>query len=434
MYWKNGLWCRFVAVVLALVLMLSVLAACGGGGKEKETPTLSPTSTMTVAPTAISTPTGTTTAAPTATPTPTAIPTATPTPTPEGPVKIGAICSWSGPAAMSGLAYGDNIAKLVERQVKDMGGILGGRQLDIVKYDNHLSVAEAQAGALKLMVDDKVSSIIWGGVSAAECEAVAAFCEEHHLLYTPYSSITDLAKMKYVLGAMPPIPVTCQAYIDLALKIAKAKTIGFLGTEISDVHVRLQVTKDAVEAAGVKTVFEEYVPEGTTDFTPYLTKLKYANPDVAILESSMGEFYITIAKEIPGIGGLGNMKIGILGSGEGAKSIPAADGWYMSTLWYPGLDTPGSVKFVNDYKAMFNRVPDATNVYFYNSSWCSIAAIMAAGTTDRETVAQVARSGKVEWESPQGHVTWGADGLSDMPGFMVQIKDKQLIPVEKLER
>ena len=335
---------------------------------------------------------------------------------------------------MSGIFYGDNLIKLVEKQVKDMGGILGGRALDVIKYDNHASVPEAQAGAEKLVTVDNVAALIWGGVTGAECQAVAEYADKNHVLYTPFSSIIGLASMKYVLGAMPPMEVTCKAYIDLAIKIANAKTIGLLGAEISDARDRVKITKDAVEAAGIKVVYEDYITPGTVDFLPYLTKLKYANPDVAILESSMGEFYMTIAKQLPDIGGLGNMKIGCLSSGEGAKAIPAADGWYLSTLWYPELDTPGSVKFVNDYKAVVGRMPDATNVYFYNSAWCSIATIMAAGTTDREKIGQVARSGQVEWEAPQGLVQWGADGLSNMPGFMVQIKDKQLVFVEKLER
>jgi len=405
MYWRNVLWCRFVAIVLALVLLASVLAACGGGGKEEETPTPA-----------------------------TATPVVTPTPTPGGPVKIGAICSWTGGAAMSGIYYGDNIIKLVEGQVKDMGGILGGRELDVVKYDNHASVPEAQAGAEKLLTVDNVAALIWGGVSGAECQAVADFAEKNHVLYTPFSSIIGLANMKYVLGAMPPIETTCQAYIDLAINIAKAKTIGLLGAEIADARDRLKITKDAVEAAGIKVVYEDYITPGTVDFSPYLTKLRYANPDVAILESSMEEFYMTIAKQLPDIGGLGDMKVGCLASAEAAKNLPAADGWYLSTLWYPQLDTPGSVKFVNDYKALFGRMPSATDVYFYNSAWCAIATIMAAGTTDREKIGQVSRSGQVEWEAPQGHVRWGADGLSDMPGFMVQMKDKQLVFVEKLTR
>ena len=424
MYWRNGLWCRFVAVVLALVLMLSVLAACGGGGEEEETPTLSPTSTATVAPTATPTPTATATATPNATLTPTS----------KGPVKIGAICSWSGPAAMSGIYYGDSIIRLVEKQVKDMGGILGGREISVIKYDNRASVPEAQAGASKLLTVDQVVALVFGGVSGAECQAVADFAEENHILYTPFSSIIGLANMTYTIGAMPPIEVTCKGYIDLAIKIAKAKTIGFLGAEIADARDRVKITKDAVEAAGIKVVYEDYITPGTADFLPYLTKLKYANPDVAILESSMGEFYQIIAKQLTDIGGLGDMKVGCLASAESVISKPAADGWYLSTLWYPELDTPGSVKFVNDYKAMFGRMPGATDVYFYNSLWLSVAAIDKAGTTDREKIGQVGRSGQLVWEAPAGLSRWVADGLSNLPGFLVQMVDKQLVFVEKLER
>jgi hypothetical protein len=51
---------------------------------------------------------------------------------------------------MTGL-LADPIIKLVEHQVKDMGGILGGRNIKIVKYDNRGSVAEAGAGAVQLI-------------------------------------------------------------------------------------------------------------------------------------------------------------------------------------------------------------------------------------------------------------------------------------------
>ena len=57
---------------------------------------------------------------------------------------------------MSGLSYADPVIKLVEWQVKQQGGILGGRDVKIVRYDNRASVAEAVAGAQKLMIDDKV--------------------------------------------------------------------------------------------------------------------------------------------------------------------------------------------------------------------------------------------------------------------------------------
>src|SRR4030042_256645 len=118
------------------LLLLIVLAGCGGGGEKTSIPTV--------------------TQMPTATPptaaTPTAVPTLTAMPTniPSGPVKIGAITSWSGPTAMSGLYYADRNIKLVEWQVKQTGGILGGREVKFIKYDDRSSVAESVAGGKKI--------------------------------------------------------------------------------------------------------------------------------------------------------------------------------------------------------------------------------------------------------------------------------------------
>src|SRR4030042_2434787 len=93
-------------VILSLCVLL--VPACG---EEELTPVSTPVSAVT--------PGTTPAAALTQTPTPTAIP--------SGPVKIGAIAPWSGPMAMTGL-LADPVIKLGGDQVKQMGGILGGRE------------------------------------------------------------------------------------------------------------------------------------------------------------------------------------------------------------------------------------------------------------------------------------------------------------------
>jgi len=97
--------CWWFLLVLSLLVLL--VPACGGGSEKVSTPT----------------PTVTYTPIPTATLVVTRIPTPAPTSTTTGQVKIGAITSWSGPAAISGLALADPIIKMVEKQVKDMGGL-----------------------------------------------------------------------------------------------------------------------------------------------------------------------------------------------------------------------------------------------------------------------------------------------------------------------
>ena len=98
---QDSLRYKLAALFLLMALIVSVLFACG---KEKEkTPPPSATPVVTITPT------------PTVTLGPTRTSIATPTPTSAGPVKIGAINSWSGPGAVSGIAIADPVIKLVEQ-------------------------------------------------------------------------------------------------------------------------------------------------------------------------------------------------------------------------------------------------------------------------------------------------------------------------------
>src|SRR4030042_1501102 len=205
---------KLIAPALALILLMPILAACGSGGEETPAPTPVPT----------------TTSGPTLTPTftPTAVATVKPTPIPGGTVKIGAITSWSGPGAASGVGLADPIIKLVEKQVEDMGGILGGKVVKVIKYDNRASVAEAVAGAKKLVDDDKVSALVYGGISGAETQAVAGAAEELGVLYVNFGDTTGLAELKFTVNATVTDTSWTQIMGTLANKVFNAKTGAFL--------------------------------------------------------------------------------------------------------------------------------------------------------------------------------------------------------------
>jgi len=408
---KRSLWYKFIALALALVLIVPILAACG---KEKEnTPAPVPTSTAT------------------ATPTPTAIPTATPTPTPSGPVKIGAINSWSGGAAISGLSLADPIINLVEKQVKDQGGILGGRVVQVVRYDNRGSVAEAEAGAKKLYYDDKVSALTQGGISGAEFEAVAAAAEQLKILYCALGNVANLDKLKFTVNVTVPREAIVTLYYGLITKILKdVKTLAIFGLDLSDARTRGEMIREQLAPLGIKTVYEEYSPLGTNDFMPYLTKIKYLNPDVLVLEHNNNEAVVTIAQQIMELGGWGDIQVVTLPTGDFARTKTGAQGWYVVVMWTSGLDYPGAVKFENDFKAMYNKLPSPTQVYYYNSMWTAIKAIELAGTdTDRVKIAEVARSGKLEWDTPMGHAHFTTDGLSNLSPVLTHIENKELVLV-----
>jgi ABC-type branched-subunit amino acid transport system substrate-binding protein len=314
-----------------------------------------------------------------------------------------------------------------------MGGLLGGRELDVVRYDDGGSVAQAAAGAKKLMYEDKVSAIVWGGVSGAEDSAISDFCEENHILHVYYGAIDNAPQKKYSVSATLSYTDLVGPIVDLANKVLKPKTAAYLSTDMADSRERVPLYQAGMAPNGTKTVYEQYVELGTSDLTSYLTKIKYEKPDLLIIDSGNNELLMNIAKQIMDLGGWGNIKVVGLAPVESAEKMTGAQGWYCDSMWVPGLQYPGAIKYENDYKAMFGREPTATMVYYYNGLWTAIYAIKLANTdTDLEKIAYMARfSGQLEWDTPMGHAHYTAEsnGYPQLKPVMTQVQNQQLVIV-----
>ena len=413
---KKGFWHALIFIFLALLLASSMfVAACGGGGGEKETPTA----------------TATPTATPTETPVSTATPTITtsPTPTPnEGPVKIGGITAWSGPMAMAGVAIADPIIKLVEWQVKQQGGILGGREVQVIRYDSAGTVAGVQSGAIKLTKEDNVSVLVFGGVTGADNQAVATFAGENQILYVSFGTAYKEAGNFCVSATTSDFTSTIGRFIK---QVLKPETAAILCGEQMDSRNRVNDNyKPQLASAGIKVIYEEYASEASQDFSAYLTKIKYENPDVLLIDFVPYEPYMTIAKQIMELGGWGDIKVVVLPGADMTKKQPGADGWYLLTLWVPGGTYPGSVKFETEYQAMHGRLPGSTTVYWYNCLWTAIHAMELAGTdTDRVAIAKAARSGKLQWETPMGLARYNTEGDPQLSYSVTHVENKNLVLV-----
>ena len=129
------------------------------------------------------------------------------------------------------MALADPIIKLVEKQVNDMGGILGGREVNVIKYDNRASVAEAISGATKLLYDDNVSALVFGGVSGAEMQAVSAFAEEHRILYVAFGGLEEIAERKFSVNVTLSATGYAKELVDATNKVLKPKKVAFLGVD-----------------------------------------------------------------------------------------------------------------------------------------------------------------------------------------------------------
>ena len=396
-------------LVLSLLVLLIVPACGGGGGEEPPTPT----------------PTGTATAVPTATPSPTV----TPTPTSSEPVKLGVINAWSGPLAVSG-NLADQCMAVIEQQVKDMGGILGGRQIKFVKGDDGGVLAQSVAQATKLALEENVDMLLFGGVSGASMNAVGVEADK---LKVPFAA----PSMNYGKPLLPyNISLTsANAWIgrvvNFPIEFVKPKTIAWLAYDDKNIRDQLDGVLGVVgarerwKAAGLDLIYEQHFPQDTMDFSSYLTTIKYKNPDLLILSTNNLGQAITINKQIIELGGWGDIKVWYsteASSGQKAISMPAMLGNYVSVLWIPGSDDPGMKTFEDAFKQKWGREPTADLSYYYVCLWAGVKAIELAGTTDHEKVAQAMRSGNFEFDSAWGHMRIAEDGYANfnMPVAQVQ--------------
>jgi len=321
--------------------------------------------------------------------------------------------------AMSGLLV-DQVIALVEDQIKNSGGILGGREVKFVRGDDRGNTADAVAQAKKQALEDKVTITTLGGESAAQFTAVADALEPLKVPYLAMSTIYGLASGKYQYCACLYTHEPAIARIaNFLTEVIKPKTVAFLCYDAEDSRSFLNGaegvagTRDRLKAQGIDITYEQYFPQDSMDFSQYLTKIKYLNPDVLVtILNSTGQA-ITIVKQIAELGGWGNMKYfnaTETGANPAVTKISSAVGTYVSVLWLAGSDEPGMKAFEDAYVGKYGREPDPVLTYFYNCFWTAIKAIELAGSDDPLKVAQALRSGNLEWDSAWGPLRIPTDG------------------------
>lgn len=402
-------WHKFSAVVLVMLLLMPLLIACGDDGGIS---------------TSVSTPEPTVNAPATST--------ATATPTTKEPVKIGAITSWSGPSGLAGL-MAEQVMALVKDQVEEMGGILGGRSLEFIKYDEGGQVANVIGGWKKLVLEEDVVAVVFGGGTSATITASSDAAEEFEVPLFNFSPLPwDVTNRPYTVRCSYSKSALTGKVYSYIMEELKPRTIALLCEEEQSMREQIGPFKELMDSAGIKIVYEQYVPLGTIDFSSHITRIRHANPDVLIGYLSLVDRYITIFKQVEEQGGWGDIKFISPSAASGNPSItkmPGAEGTYHWVVWVPGLSYPGAQKFEQDFVEKYGRLPAPQHAFFYFALWGAIHAIELADSDDPREIAAAARSGKLRWESPSGPLTIFPDGETDLLGHLALVAGGELVPV-----
>jgi branched-chain amino acid transport system substrate-binding protein len=189
---------------------------------------------------------------------------------------------------------------------------------------------------------------------------------------------------KWLVGVIDDGPKWSNHYFDLLQAEGRAKTIGFV---IQDTLHAKEVGGGAVpraRAVGLEVIFEETVQANSTDFTPTITKLKAANPDI-IYVSAFPPFAIGFYKQALELG-LNPREYHIIHHGAAFRNaVGAANANYVTgeNYWMPGITYGKPEAFEEVLKRAGIRVED----YPWASIHMFAFEAMQAGIEQAESLA-----------------------------------------------
>src|ERR1700678_416515 len=280
-------------------------------------------------------------------------------------LKIGVIVTSSGPAAALGQQVRDGFALAI----KDLGGKMAGRDVEVVAADDELKPDVAVAKVKGLLERDKVDFVVGPIFSNILLAIHKPVTDSGTFLISPNAGPSSYAGK----NCSPFFYVT--SYQNDQVHEVLGKVAQERGYKRFYVIVQnYQAGKDS--AAGFKhdykgeIVEESYVPLGTLDFQVELSKIASLKPD-AVFTFMPGGMGVGLVKQYKQAGLADQIPVlSAFTVDESTQTAQqdAAAGMFGGADWAPDLNNPQSKKFVAGYEAAYNSVPATYAMQAYDAA------------------------------------------------------------------
>lgn len=307
-------------------------------------------------------------------------------------IKIGANFELTGGVANFGKQTLNGI-NLAFKQTNAAGGVLG-KQLTLVTADNKSEPSEATNSITKLITQDKVVAVL-GPVASSNVLATLQVAQDNKIpvvtatATNPKVTVDNGKTRAYAFRSCFIDPFQGKVMSDFAVKSLKVKNAAIFIDNSSDYSKGLaEVFEKEFGAAGGKIVAKEAFLQKDKDFKATLTKIKAANPEVIFLPAYYEEVGL-IVKQARELG----INIPIIGTDgfDDPKLVEIAGAAALNNTFfsnhYSAQDTdPEIQKFVAAYKQEYGQEPSALAALGYDAGLMLIDAIKRANSTEPQKI------------------------------------------------
>ncbi len=362
------------------------------------------------------------------------------TATQAAPIKIGISLSLSGDFSADGQAFQQGY-QLWADTLNQNGGLLGRQvQLDIVSDAS--STDQVQTNYQKLITVDKVD-LVFGPFSTllTKPSSVVANRYGYALVEGAGGGPSVFTQgLNNVFDVSLPVANNLTSFVQYiqSLPTAQRPTSAAYATE-DDPFTQPQVdlAKQQLEAAGVKTASYQVYPAETTDFNPIGDKMIASGaqivivgtllPDVtAFIQRFKQQHYNPQAFIATAGPDQGDQFLKAIGGAASAEAIMVPNGWY------PESNNPGNADMVKAYIAKYGGTADGISsdvAEAYSVGQVVAQAVTKNGSLDNAKLIAELHSGDT-FQSVQGDVKFDSTGQNTAAlAYLFQWQKGALVPV-----
>ena len=339
---------RYLGLLLALVMMLSLVAGCGGGGTDKEA---------------------------------------------VKEIKMGTILPLSGSAAPLG-KIGQQARDMAIEEINAAGGIksMDGAQLKMVYADSKGDPATGVSEAERLITQEEVKLITGcyqSGVAMPSTEVAERYQIPYFVDVPSEDKITERG-FKYIFRLAEKTSWRNKAQTEFITEMSKQyntpiKTVGLIYENTAWGQGAVANWEKFLPAAGYQIVMKEPYPANSSDLTPVVLKAKQLNPDVimmvsyvsdaALLTKTFAEQKVTPKAFIGTSGGFADPTYYNL-AGD------ACENFFDISTWEPDVNRPNSQDINKKFKEKYGYAMNAEAVKAYVAMYVIADTLERAGSTD----------------------------------------------------
>lgn len=339
----------------------------------------------------------------------------------QEPVKIGLVLPLTGATAVYG-RDAKAAADWAAREINDAGGILDGRQIELIYDDEKGTPQEGVAAVQKLMTQSQVSAII-AGMNSSVTLAESAITRNRVIHINPGAQADAITEQgsPWLFQINNTSTINSDVFHSYLVNGMQPKSIAYLGENTEFSKAVLENLQRALEGTGIELVEVANYDVNTTDFTSILSRLRAAGPDMLYVVDAAPARTAQIWKQVQQMGGF-PMEVHSAGT-VFASSIVAAEGAMEGVISGDIFITEGAEGAMRDFieKARIETggEPNKVTMVVYEAVTILANAMDAAGTdSDFQAIADTIRA--ESWTTPRGDLRFDEKGRAMAPYFYIQ--------------